>query len=228
MPNELQREKSGFFHDTTGLAIFVFIIAIINVLSILFFSILANANLISSNDYFYLTNTGLSISFSLSVLIYLRLFKGLTLKQAVKNLNLNLKKLTYRNVAIGIVVFSILLLMTFLVNVLSGLTSVQISSNAGIIYGTAPFWFYIFSSLIAPINEEMLFRGFLVPRLGIFFSAMIFGVLHYSYNSTFGIEIILAFIFGIIAGYVFKKTKSLYPSIIAHILFNTISLFILS
>ena len=78
--------------------------------------------------------------------------------------------------------------------------------------------------MIEPINEEIMFRGFLVPRIGIVASAIIFGLAHYSYMSTFGVEMLGALIFGLLAGYVFKRTKSIYPGIVAHIIVNTIAI----
>jgi membrane protease YdiL (CAAX protease family) len=58
---------------------------------------------------------------------------------------------------------------------------------------------------------------------GIANGAVIFGLGHYSYYSTFGIEVIAALMFGLIAGYVFKKTNSIYPGIIAHVIINTVA-----
>ena len=118
-------------------------------------------------------------------------------------------------------------LLSFTISILGSVVNTQINTNVNIVLSGAPIWFYIFVAIIEPINEEILFRGFMVPRLGIVISALIFGVLHSGYNSTFGIEIIAAFVFGIISGYVFKKTDSLYPSIIAHILVNTLAVIVL-
>ena len=84
-------------------------------------------------------------------------------------------------------------------------------------------WFLIFAAVIEPINEEIFFRGFLSTRIGIMPSAIIFGLAHYSYNSTFGVEVIAAFAFGIISAYVYKRTGSVYPGIIAHILINSLA-----
>ena len=44
-----------------------------------------------------------------------------------------------------------------------------------------------------------------------------------SYDSTFGVEIIAGFIFAILAGEVFRRTRSLYPSIVGHILVNALA-----
>jgi membrane protease YdiL (CAAX protease family) len=55
-------------------------------------------------------------------------------------------------------------------------------------------------------------------------SAVMFGALHFSYNSTYGIEVIAALLFGLITGYAYKKTNSLYPALIAHIMVNTLTI----
>ena len=104
------------------------------------------------------------------------------------------------------------------------MTGVQISTNVDVLLASAPLWFYAFSCIVAPLCEEVLFRGLMVPRLGIVVSALVFAALHASYDSTFAIEVIAALIFALIAGYVFRKTKSLYPSLVAHILVNTLTI----
>ena len=43
-------------------------------------------------------------------------------------------------------------------------------------------------------------------------------------TGNLGIDVIAAVIFGLLAGYIFKKTNSLYPSIIAHALVNTLTI----
>ncbi|MGC8730310.1 MAG: CPBP family intramembrane glutamic endopeptidase [Candidatus Micrarchaeia archaeon] len=86
-----------------------------------------------------------------------------------------------------------------------------------------PVYFLIFSFIIAPFTEEILFRGFLVPRLGIILSAIIFAVPHFiSYLSIS--EFVAAFLFGLAAGYAYKKTGSLYVSILAHMLVNFLAI----
>ncbi|WP_255261883.1 CPBP family intramembrane glutamic endopeptidase [Bacillus thuringiensis] len=78
-------------------------------------------------------------------------------------------------------------------------------------------------SFIAPICEEILFRGFILSRFtykfglkkAVIFSSICFGVLHLS--NVFGTTI-----FGIISCLMYLKTKSLFPSIIAHMVNNII------
>ncbi|MEK4231332.1 CPBP family intramembrane glutamic endopeptidase [Solibacillus sp. FSL H8-0538] len=88
-------------------------------------------------------------------------------------------------------------------------------------------WIFIFKIitlvLIAPICEEIIFRGFLLGRLsykfgvkkGIIFSSILFGTLHL--DNIFGTTII-----GIIMCIWFIKTKSLVTPILIHIVFNSV------
>ena len=73
-----------------------------------------------------------------------------------------------------------------------------------------------------PLAEELFFRGFLLKKLGIWASAAIFAILHFTYGSI--VEIAAAFVIALVLSFLFLKTKSLYPSMIAHSFFNIISL----
>jgi len=82
--------------------------------------------------------------------------------------------------------------------------------------------------IIAPIVEELIFRGFVFARLRSVFSiwsaiiiqAIFFAVFHGNI-----IQISYAFFIGIILGILVYKSNSLYPAIILHILNNTMSVF---
>lgn len=78
--------------------------------------------------------------------------------------------------------------------------------------------------LLAPVLEEMLFRGvilraFLVQyprRTAIAASALIFGVAHLNIY-----QFVIAFLLGLIAGWLYERSRSLVPSIALHALYNT-------
>ena len=70
--------------------------------------------------------------------------------------------------------------MRLAVTAASAVTGVQVNTNTASLFSGAPVWFFIFAAVIEPINEEIVFRGFLVPRLGIVPSALIFGLAHYT------------------------------------------------
>ena len=83
---------------------------------------------------------------------------------------------------------------------------------------------------IQPVGEEVFFRGFLLEKftswkgrwVGIGVSSVLFGLAHLSYGMAY--TAVMTAILGAIFAYVVLKTKNLYTSIIAHILFNVISL----
>lgn len=86
----------------------------------------------------------------------------------------------------------------------------------------------VISNLLAPIFEEILFRGFiqsellrgLPPKPAIAAGALIFAAAH-------GIlfQSIFTFFVGLALGWCYYRTKSLYTSIIFHIVFNVSSIF---
>lgn len=177
----------------------------------------------SEQQALFIAEAALGLSFPLSVLVYMRYYKRLTFGEIASQLGLTSDKLSLRMVGIGIGLFLVVMAVTIIIGLLGFLFGQTINTNVSVALAGAPAWFYAFSAVIEPINEEVLFRGFMVPRLGIIVSAIIFGLGHLGYNSTFEVEVIVAVVFGLIAGYVFKKTNSLYPSIIAHILVNSIA-----
>ncbi|MFH1752375.1 MAG: CPBP family intramembrane glutamic endopeptidase [archaeon] len=75
---------------------------------------------------------------------------------------------------------------------------------------------YLFTFKI--LAEEIFFRGFLVKRIGIIASSVIFGSMHLFYGSI--VEVVGATILGIILAYHFKKYNSIYPVLLAHFLYN--------
>ena len=166
---------------------------------------LDNANLIFS--------TALSLLFSFSVVSYL-LYKGKKPKKIVGELGLSRKSLSWKMVGYGLTLFMVYIVLILAASAIASITNTQISSNVQQVIGTYPLWAIIFIAFIAPINEEILFRGFLVPRVGVIASGIIFALGHIGYGSF--IEIAVALWFGFAGGYVFKKTKSLYPSLITH------------
>jgi membrane protease YdiL (CAAX protease family) len=81
-----------------------------------------------------------------------------------------------------------------------------------------------------PIGEEIFFRGFLFEKIegyggeivAIFITAFLFGIAHMSYGKIY--PVLMPILIGIVLGFVVAKTKNLYSSIIAHIVFNVTSL----
>ncbi|HIH50407.1 MAG: type II CAAX endopeptidase family protein [Candidatus Micrarchaeaceae archaeon] len=171
----------------------------------------------------------LSLFFT-SIVFSWMIFTGSTPGMIVRYLGLTRDKISVKVICIGIALFVAIVILGMVVNSISNATGVPLPTNVQNVFAGAPLYFLIFTAIIAPINEEILFRGFLVSKLGKMFgiasgiivSALIFAVLHLSYLSI--AEFVAAFTFGIIAGYAFVKTKSLYPSIVGHILVNAVTI----
>jgi len=85
---------------------------------------------------------------------------------------------------------------------------------------------------LAPLGEEMLFRGYLFRKIAdktksylaaALLSSLIFAAFHLSYSSV--AELIVAFFIGLLFCYFTRRTASLVPAIAAHASFNFLSIF---
>lgn len=100
-------------------------------------------------------------------------------------------------------------------NLLMGLTSLPIS-----------LLFLIVVGLVAPLLEEIIFRGFLFgtlrnsfgPWRSMVYSSLLFAALHQSLVAFLPI-----FFLAMVLAYLYEKTGSLWPSIILHMLNNTVA-----
>jgi len=84
-----------------------------------------------------------------------------------------------------------------------------------------PAWILVVAVLVAPITEELFFRGALFPRVGMVLSSLLFSLFHISYGSV--AEIIGAFLIGMVFAFVYKKSKSIITPILLHVGFNLVS-----
>ena len=73
--------------------------------------------------------------------------------------------------------------------------------------------------------EEVLFRGYLVKRVGIGWSSALFAAVHVFYGSF--AEVLGAFVLGLVLAFKFRQIKNIYPLIAAHMLYNLFALWIL-
>lgn len=83
---------------------------------------------------------------------------------------------------------------------------------------------------VQPVAEEIFFRGFLFDKIekfaggaiAIIITSVLFGLAHLSYGKIF--PVVMPIFMGMILGYIVYRTKNLYSSIIAHIIFNVTAL----
>ncbi len=80
----------------------------------------------------------------------------------------------------------------------------------------------VFLGLITPLGEELLFRGVVTnamlrhgPFLGVVSSAVIFALAH-GINTVFPAALVV----GLIAAEVFRRSGSVWPAIIVHVIVN--------
>jgi membrane protease YdiL (CAAX protease family) len=79
-------------------------------------------------------------------------------------------------------------------------------------------------SLSAGFVEESFFRGFLQPRIGIFFSTAFFVLAHLSYGQPF--MLIGIALLSLIYAFLVKWRQNLWPAIAAHALFDGVQLLV--
>lgn len=88
-----------------------------------------------------------------------------------------------------------------------------------------PISAFISLCLIAPIFEELIFRGYILERLtrkyseltALIISSLFFGTIHLNF-----IQVPNAFFAGLILGIIYLKTKSIIPSILIHFINNSL------
>jgi uncharacterized protein len=91
----------------------------------------------------------------------------------------------------------------------------------------SPIWLILAGVILAPLVEEMFFRGFLFPgfrqRFGwvkaLFLSSGLFGLAHVDPVSLFP-----TFLLGCVLTYAYQRSNSLWPGIILHFLVNAFGL----
>lgn len=142
----------------------------------------------------------------------------------IKPIRLSLKGLNMATILWGfILMFSLGVVLEPLTNsfdssYLAQLNNIMASGN----------WMLVSAVVLAPILEEMLFRGVVQgsvtkrfgPVVGIIVSALVFGIVHIN-----PIQVVGAFSIGLVLGYIYHRTKTLWSVIILHFLNNAFSYF---
>jgi len=75
-------------------------------------------------------------------------------------------------------------------------------------------------AVLGALAEEIFFRAALVPMVGVWASALVFGALHFSGRATYLSWMVWATVMGVLLGWLFVLSGSLLPAIVAHALIN--------
>lgn len=79
-------------------------------------------------------------------------------------------------------------------------------------------------AIASAVGEEVLFRGALVPAIGLVPSSLLFGVTHQLRGRSRGVWIAFAATVGFLLGALFEATGSLLGPIVAHAFVNAVNL----
>jgi len=80
-------------------------------------------------------------------------------------------------------------------------------------------------SLSAGFFEELFFRGFLQPRMGILLSTVLFALGHLSYGQPF--LLVGVTILSLILGAIVKWRQNIWPAVMAHAVFDAVQLLVI-
>lgn len=106
-----------------------------------------------------------------------------------------------------------------------GYTTDTMSTDGMAVTGTGMAIQMVYKSIIAPLTEEIFFRGMLLrvfsrtnQRFAVFATAFFFGLSHHNIP-----QFVLAFIMGIFLAHITLKHNSIIPAVIVHAFTNTMS-----
>ncbi len=149
------------------------------------------------------------------------------IKSRIKLVSQNIDKAFLWGILSAIVIFIVIFLIE-IVLISSGIEAQDLSNFPELqkLFSWTTMFFLV---AIQPIGEEIYFRGFLFDKIenyaggpfAVVITAVLFGIAHMSYGKE--IPVIMIMIMGLVLGYIVYKTRNLYSSIIAHIVFNVSS-----
>ncbi len=108
-------------------------------------------------------------------------------------------------------------------SIIGGITGEMPDNSVNEIVSNTPMYLiFIFTVILAPIFEELLYRKLVIDRLSVYgdkcaiiFSAVAFGLFHGNLYQFF-----YAAIIGLVLGYVYTRTRNVKDTIILHMLLN--------
>lgn len=178
----------------------------------------------------------LSVSFIFFILfpvMWYLFVNSYTIKKTIKQMKitlLNIKISLFWGLLAGCITICIGLILQFIMTT-SGSNISDINNIADL---EVHFSKYSLVLLVGttPIAEEIFFRGFLLQKIesffgekyAIFFTALLFGMIHITYLKIF--PVIISLFIGLVLGYMVIKTKNLFSAIIAHITYNLVTILI--
>lgn len=82
----------------------------------------------------------------------------------------------------------------------------------------------LYLAVITAFGEELLFRGAIQPFAGLVLTSVLFGLLHMGQDGLVSAWSAWALIAGLLLGWMYEETTSLWPPIVAHFVVNAVSI----
>ena len=181
-------------------------------------------SLVSGDNMIYYNSAVTLLSDIVAFIILLLASNMMKMKDIMKKSKLPLSFIAMCAVGLmGVQCFS--LTVQQLITSITGYTGINEQVSAALSFGDTPLAtavMLIYTVILGPIMEELLFRGFAMNALGavdrkfgVIASALLFGLMHSNFNQIFN-----GFLLGLVLGYAAYKCGSVIPSIILHIFGN--------
>lgn len=143
--------------------------------------------------------------------------------------SLGLRKFDLASIAIGCGLMVFTFAFNFLYNLALMLKGIQSSIDVSKIFGagTSPWLIFLAGIVVAPLVEEIFFRGFLFTGLrerygwiaAALISAALFAAVHLQ-----PITMPPIFLMGLIFAYLYQRTESIWPAVLMHFMTNSVGL----
>lgn len=92
------------------------------------------------------------------------------------------------------------------------------------VLGPLTSWQILLLSLLSSFGEEILFRGVIQPRLGLWIAALMFGALHFPYRRLLLPWSVFALMMGVVMGLLTAGSGTIWPAILLHFFINYFNL----
>ena len=219
------------FWQALGLSfLFDIVLMFLNTPTDIFYTVLSIMEVNTYNDFWYIVSTVLSCIYQFGTLLIITVFINKRFNTSNEVINkFKIRKIDY--------LFAPLLVISYIFITYGWFDYILFSIPTGDMFESAMEYFeslpivilLIETCIIAPIFEEVLYRGILLKGLinkynskrAIVYSSLIFGIAHL--NIPQGIN---AFLLGLILGTVFYYTRSIYLCMIMHFVNNLLVNFV--
>lgn len=221
MENKLIKQKR-----ILGLGLGVYLI-LMNLVMVGYQLVVEKSGILNDSNKELLYYIGNAISVYVVGLVTLKLlFRKIEKVEPTEKSNFRLGKILYLimiTIGLGIGCTLITNVVKSLIEQISGLS---IGNRvADMMQKSSPTMMIIFVAILAPVCEELIFRGIFISRLraygdktAIIYTAILFGLFHTNF-----MQIPMAIAVGLVLGYAVVKTNKLRYSIILHMVMNLIS-----